>query len=217
MAPLGLIGTADSESSYDLPEATMASSASTDTSQIEAGMPSHKRNRPCRRKRANYHKVVVATASQIESNPFIFDMDDMELNLPLSVTQNPWLKRKFIRRMGIFKQKYLEERQHPMYVSSSVELQDESSNTLAENLTREERPLDSVIQPMKVDVGNVRSLDREDQRLITEMDTGRMPLRVLHGEGCHAPAVVIMIPKMEEISLPMKLLSRTPTVTGLEA
>jgi len=212
MAPLKLVGT---ESGYNLSKTAKASSTSEDSSPTEAGpcRPRPRRQRPCQVNRKQYRKLFEKAARQIEKNPSIVDVDNMELKLPRTVKRDPWLQHKFMSRIGLLKQKYLAEQQHEMYAPGSVKLQEESSNTLAENGTSELKPLDSLIQPKKVDVGN---MDREEQHLDTEMNTADKPLRVLHDEGDGAPATVIRIPNVEDIGLPMKLLSSMPTVTGVQ-
>jgi len=90
-----------------------------------------------------------------------------------------------------------------------VELQDGFRKACAEHSTSEDEPPNSFFEPVKVFVGNMHC---KEQRLVIETDKVGAQLRVPHGEGYDTPATTIMIPRIEDIGLPMKILSRRPTI-----
>jgi len=214
----GYDGIANSECNSDPAEATMASSASVGSLQAESGqcasLPNlSKKERPCKGRRARYRRLVQVVASRIEADPAIFDMDDMELNLPELVKKNPWLKQKFMRRMENLKQS-LAEQQQPMYVTATVEVQDGLSKAFAAHPTSDERQPNGFFEPMNVFVGKGNC---QEKHLVMETDKVGAQLRILHGEGYDTPATMVMIPRIEDIGLPMKILSGRLTITNPSA
>eukprot|EP00419_Tripos_fusus_P083632 CAMPEP_0172935372 /NCGR_PEP_ID=MMETSP1075-20121228/221481_1 /TAXON_ID=2916 /ORGANISM="Ceratium fusus, Strain PA161109" /LENGTH=119 /DNA_ID=CAMNT_0013796731 /DNA_START=172 /DNA_END=531 /DNA_ORIENTATION=+ len=115
-------------------------------------------------------------------------MDDLELNLPSLVQNNPWLKQKFMQRMENLRQKALAELSQEMYEPAVVESHDGDV------------PPKSFFEPMKVAV-DLR--DCQDQRLSVGTDS----------EGDDVAATMVMIPKVEDIGMPMKLLCHGPAIT----
>lgn len=158
--------------------------------------------RPCKGARVRYRRLAEATASQIEADPTIFDMDAVKIDLPAYLKKNPWLKQKFMRRMENVKQKVLAEWQQSMYVPAMVEFQDGLGKAFTERSTSKGEPPHS-FEKMNVAVGNV---DREELPLVAETDEVG-PVRILHSESYDAPATAVIVPRTEDISLPMKLLS----------
>jgi len=206
-------GIANRGSRSDPAEPKMTSSASVDRLQVEPGPctphpNSTKKYRPCRRLRTFYHSLIDATASQIESDPAAFDMDHMDLNLPASVKNNPWLKQKFLRRMEIVRHKSLAERncrvmpwQQPVHAPAMVGFQDglRLSKACADHSTSEEELPKSFFEPIKVFVGNMYC---KEQLLVIETDKVGAQLRVLHGEGYETPATKVTIPRIVDVGMP---------------
>eukprot|EP00419_Tripos_fusus_P020954 CAMPEP_0172761264 /NCGR_PEP_ID=MMETSP1074-20121228/171255_1 /TAXON_ID=2916 /ORGANISM="Ceratium fusus, Strain PA161109" /LENGTH=122 /DNA_ID=CAMNT_0013595431 /DNA_START=169 /DNA_END=537 /DNA_ORIENTATION=+ len=119
-------------------------------------------------------------------------MDDLELNLPPSVKNNPWLKQKFMRRMEHLKQKSIAELQQPMHLPVVMKLHD-----------RKEPP-NGLFEPMNVVVG---SRDCAEHGFVIGIDKVHAPVQIPQGESDELAATMVRIPSAKDISMPMKLLS----------
>jgi len=176
---------------------TMGSSAS---SWLAEGGPCPQRpnpswkSRPCKGSRERYRKLVASTSSRIKEYPVIFNMNELELNLPPLVKDNPWLKQKFMRRMETLKQTCLAELQQPMDVRTVVASSHDA-----------EEPQNGIFEPMKVVMGH---RDSKQQSLIVGTDKIRVPVQLPRSEGYEAEAAATMIvaPRVDDIAMPMKLL-----------
>jgi len=166
---------------------------------------------PCIGRLARYRRLVETTANQIEGDPAIFNMGDLEQNLPDLVKNDPRLKLKFMRRMENLRQKFLAEQPQPMYVPDVVEIQDGVNKAFAEHSARKEQPLKGFFESMAVVTGH---RDCKKQNLVVGTDKVRAMLEVFPGEDYDAPNTAFMIPRAQDVSMPMKFLNSNPTTTN---
>jgi len=167
-----------------------------------------KKQRPCRRLRARYHRLVEATASQIEGDPAIFNMDDLEQNLPAVVKHNLWLKQKFMKMMDNVKRNSLAEQPQLAHVPPSVEILDGADKAFAEHSACKEEPPKGFVEPMDI---VMHHWDCTEQRLVVGTDKGHAPLEICLGECYDMQTTTFMIPRAQDVSMPMKLLRRKLT------
>mmetsp|Transcript_80179 Transcript_80179/g.158839 ORF Transcript_80179/g.158839 Transcript_80179/m.158839 type:complete len:222 (+) Transcript_80179:38-703(+) len=214
----GLDVNGKTDANSELPETATAGPTSSGGLRAEDGVRTprtdlSKKRRPCKGCRNRYRRLVAATASQIEADPAIFDMDELEIRLPAMVKKHPHLKQKFMRRMDNMKQQSL-AKQNTMHVSTMVELQDGRCKALAERSTSEEKAPNGFIEPKRVVLGKQ---DRQKQHPVIETDKVRPPVQVVQGKGYDVPAMLVMTPRVEDIALPIRLLCRRATITDLGA